>query len=310
MLTKPVIVTAIVSAVGFLLNSTMFYLVLSRGRKTYHYLFSALLFICAIWDMGILLSMLRNSHERELIIYGHMVFIPCSFLYAIIFHFTASYLGRPKKTITIVLWLLGLYSVISLIAGFGGKFDDVFHYSWGNIYRPDRVLQNSALVAIPLGFITFLSCAYMLFQARKSETSRVRRRHMAYIAIGFIALTLATIKLLVLFGVDNAFILPAGMLVNDLFSALIAIAIIKHQLLDVTVIIKKGAIYSLLAGVVIFVFSFMEHVLITYMGELIGGHSQVVHFISVGAGILVLMPIKHRIEKVAEKYFAQKKLAF
>ena len=59
-------------------------------------------------------------------------------------------------------------------------------------------------------------------------------------------------------------------------------------------------------GILLFVFSFSEHVLITTMGELIGGHSQLIHFISIGAGILVMMPLKHRVEGAVEKYFADK----
>jgi hypothetical protein len=100
------------------------------------------------------------------------------------------------------------------------------------------------------------------------------------------------------------------MFVNDIFSAVIAIAIIKHQLFDITLIIKKGAVYSALAGILIFVFSFSEHVLITYLGEIIGGHSQLIHFISIGIGILVLMPVKHRVERFVEQYFGEKRIQF
>jgi len=254
--------------------------------------------------------MLRNSHESELIIYGYIVFLPCTFLAALIYHFTTTYLQQPKKKTTIILWVFSILGFIVLATGLGGKIDDVFHYSWGNIYRLDRTLQISTLFSIPVGFFAAISSSWMLFQESKRESSPIKRRHMIYMAISFAALTLAYVKLAVLYNVDNAFILPAGMFVNDIFSAVIAIAIVKHHLFDITVIIKKGAIYSALAGIVIFVFSFSEHVLITYMGELIGGHSQLIHFISIGVGILVLMPIKHRVEGRVEKIFAEKRVEF
>ena len=310
MLTVPVILTAIISAIGFLLNSGMLFVVLSRGKKAYHYLFSAVLLICAIWDFGILLSMLRNSHESELIIYGYIVILPCTFLAALIYQFTTEYLQQSKKFTSLFLWVFSVLGFIALATGFGGKIDDVFHYSWGNIYRPDRTLQILALFSIPVGWFATLSSSWMLFQESKRETSSIKRRHMIYMAISFAALTLANIKLAVLYNVDNAFLLPAGMFVNDIFSAIIVIAIIKHHLFDITLIIKKGAIYSALVGIVIFVFSFSEHMLITYMGELFGGHSQLIHFISIGVGILVLMPVKHRVEGTVEKFFAEKRVEF
>jgi hypothetical protein len=310
MLSVAVIVTAVISAVGFLLNCGMLYLVLSKGRKNYHYLFSAVLLICAVWDFGILLCMLRNNHESELIIYGYIVVLPCTFLAALIYHFTTTYLQQPKKKTTIVLWVFSILGFILFATGLGGKIDDVFHYSWGNIYRLDRTLQISALFSIPVGWFATISSSWMLFRESKREASPIKKRHMIYMAISFVALTLANVKLAVLFNVDNAFLLPIGMFVNDIFSAVIAIAIIKHHLFDITIIIKKGTIFSVLVGIVIFVFSFSEHVLITYMGELIGGHSQLIHFISIGVGILVLMPIKHRVERAVEKFFEEKSVQF
>ncbi len=310
MFTTPAIFTAIISAMGFLLNCGMLYLVLSRGRKLYHYLFSAVLSICAIWDLGILLCMLRNAHEKELVVYGYIVFLPCIFLTPLIYQFTTTYLGKPKKKTTIFLWIFSAIGFVAIATGLGGKIDDVFQYSWGNIYRPDRRLQILALFSIPIQLFATISSSWMLFQESKRERSPIKRRHMVYIGISFVALTLAAVKLAVLYNVDNAVLLPAGMFVNDIFSAVIAIAIIKLHLFDITVIIKKSAVYSALAGILIFVFSFSEHVLITYMGELIGGHSNVIHYISIGVGILVLMPVKHRVEGLVDKFFEEKMVEF
>ena len=304
-----VIFTAIISLIGLLLNSIMLYLVLSRGRRLYHYLFAAVLLICALWDFGILLSMLRNQHENELIFFGYLVLFPCLFLPALIYQFTSTYLGKSNKA-AIFLWMYGMLGFLLIGTGLGGKIDGVFNYSWGNIYRPDRTLQLLTMLSLPVYWFAMLSSAWMLFQASKGESSFIKRRHMRYMAISFAALTLATIKMTALFNVDCALLLPFGMFVNDIFSALIAVAIIKHNLLDITVVIKKATIYSVLASVVIFVFSFTEHLLITYMGEIIGGPSQLIHFISIGMGIIVLMPIKHRLEGAVDKFFSDKQIEF
>jgi hypothetical protein len=197
-----------------------------------------------------------------------------------------------------------------MATGLGGKIDDVFNYRWGNIYRPDRTLQILTLLAFPTGWFANLSSAWMLFQESKRETSSIRQRHLVYMAVSFTALTLAYIKVTVLYNIDNGFLLPAGMIMNDAFTALIAIAIIKHQLFDITIILKKGMLYSLLAGILIFVMSFSEHILITSIGNLIGGHSEIIHLVSIAVGIAVMMPLKHRIEHAIEKYFAQKQVVF
>ena len=309
MFSIPVIFTAVVSAIGFLINSIMLVLVLTKGRRPYHNLFAAILLICAIWDAGILLTMLRNNHPDELFIYGYVVFIPCTFLTALIYHFTTSYL-QQESILRYIFWGISILGFIGMATGLAGKIDGVYYYSWGNVYRPDRTLQIVALTSIPVGMFATLFSSWNLFTAAKQEESSLTRRHMNYMAVSFLMITLAYIKLGVLFGIDSGLILPAGMFINDIFSALIAIAIIKHHLFDITFIIKKGALYSVMAGILVFIFSFSEHVLITYVGDLIGGHSQIIHFISIGIGILVLMPIKHRLERFVEGFFREKRVQF
>lgn len=233
MLSTTVILTAVISAIGFLLNSGMLYLVVSKGKRAYHYLFAAVLLICAIWDVGILLSMLRNNNEKELIIYGYVVFIPCTFLAPLIYQFTTTYLNRAKKRVTVILWIFSLIGCLAIVTGLGGKIVGVFHYSWGNIYQPDKRLQISTLISLPVSWFAMIYSSWILFQASKRESSVIKRRHLIYMSLSFAALTLANIKLAVLYNVDCPFLLPAGMFVNDIFSAVIAIAIIKHHLFDI-----------------------------------------------------------------------------
>ena len=267
MLTAPVILTAVISTIGFFLNCGMLYLVLSKGRKTYHYLFSAILFICALWDLGILLCMVRNSHERELIIYGYFVFLPCCFLAALIYLFTTTYLQQPKKKTTIFLWVFSILGFIGIATGVAGKIDGVFHYSWGNIYRPDRTLQYVALSFIPGFSFAILSSAWMLFRASQRETSPIRKRHMIYMAISLVAMTLASIKLSVLYNVDNALLLPAGMFVNDVFSAVIAIAIVRHQYLEINLVINRSLVYGSISVILMGVFGGSLLLLSQFFGD-------------------------------------------
>ena len=307
--TATVLLTAVIAAFGLVLNSGMLYLVLSRGRKSYHYLFATVLLICAVWDLGILLSMLRNQSVNELVIYGYIVFIPCVFLSALVYQFTCSYLQQPSR-ISIFLWAFSAFGLLLIATGIGGRIEGVFEYSWGNLYRPDPTLQALILLSMPVYWFATLSSSWKLYQASKRETSPLLRRHLIYMSVSFIALTLANIKIVALFNIDVPLLLPAGMLVNDLFSALIAIAIVKHHLFNITILLKKGVFYSALASFLIFVFSFTEHLLITYFGNIIGGHSKWVHLISIGAGILLLMPIKSRVEGAVERIFAEKEIEF
>ena len=132
-----VLVTAITSFLGFLIASAVTFLVLWRGRKSYHYLFAGVLLIVAIWDLGIFICMMRNSFPDELPIYGYAIALPCMFLPALIYHFTCSYLKEPRRKSTIFIWAFCIISFVLSASGLWGKISGVYHYSWGNIFRPD-----------------------------------------------------------------------------------------------------------------------------------------------------------------------------
>jgi len=305
-----VLATSITSFIGFLLNSTILALVLSRGRKLYHYLFSGFLFICAFWDLGVFLCMIRNSHVNELPIYGYIIWAPCTFMPAIIYHFTCNYLNQPSRKLTIFVWAACIVFFILGFSPMGGKMVGVYHYSWGNIFRPDATLLMGCLASAPfVYFFIWLSCWYLL-RAYRRERSVLKKRHILYILISFFIVSLAMAKVSILYGIDNRYLMPICMFINDIAVALIGVAIIKYQLFDITVIIKKTTIYSVLAAIVIFVFSVSEHLLSTYVGQLLGEESMYIHIISIAAVVGVFMPVRGRLERAIERGFGRKKVKF
>jgi len=308
-MTSPIVIlTAIESGLGSLLTGIVLFLVLSRGRKPYHYLFAAIMFICLIWDLGTCLLMLRNNHLEELPIIGRVAIYPCIFIPALIFHFVNLYTERPIKWAIVLVWVIICLSIVPILAGYFYQIERSYSYHWGNIFRVKPSIID------PLIFIFWyginLSAIWLLYKNEKIETSPLKKRHYIYIISGFLVITFSILKALVTLGIDVAFLLPLGMLLNDIFVSIIGVAIIKDKLFDITVIVKKGTLYSILAGVLIFVYSFVEHILVTYVGERLGENSTTLHLVSIAIGIAVLMPVKNRIEKSVEKYFAHRQFEF
>jgi hypothetical protein len=282
--------------------------ILSNGRKTYHYLFAAFLLICAIWDLGTFLLMIRNTHINELGVIGYIIALMCGFIPALLFHFSNLYTGQPIKWAIILAWVLtGVLWVLTLL-GLVSKVEGVYTYSWGNIFRFAPSVLDPLVMVVWFGFN--LWACWLLFRGAKRAKSDLERRHYLYITSGMLVITFAVVKVGVAMGINLPFLLPLGMFLVDIFNAIIGIAIIKDKLFDITVIIKKSAIYSALAAIVIFVFSFSEHILITYFGEFLGGRSEIINLVSIAIGIAVMMPIKRRVEHAIDKYFAQRKLVF
>jgi hypothetical protein len=132
---------------------------------------------------------------------------------------------------------------------------------------------------------------------------------MKYILTSFIVFSLAQVKVSVALGIDIPFILPVGMLFVDSFGVLIGIAIVKHQLFDITSILKKGTVYSILAVIIIFLFSLSENLIATYFSEIAGEFSEYLYFISIAIVIGTFIPLKKRLDRIINNYFAKKKVS-
>jgi len=282
--------------------------VLSRGRKNYHYLFAAFLLICSIWDLGTFLLMIRNEHVEELDIIGRIAILPCTFIPALIFHFANLYIGKPIKWAVALLWGLTVAMWVPIIAGVVYRIEGIYSYDWGNIFKVMPSVLDPMVFIFWFG-INLWAC-WLLYKGAKRAASRLERRHYIYIVSGFLALTFAIVKALLTMGINISFLLPLGMFLVDIFNAIIGIAIIKDRLFDITVIIQKGTLYSILAGLLILICSLSEHILVTNIGETFREYSNWAHFISIAVGIAILIPVKNRLERSMEGYFAHKKLEF
>jgi hypothetical protein len=282
------------------------FVILSRGRRKYHLLFALLLFAAAFWDLGIFLVMIRNSFLNEIVLYHNLLSIPFSFFPAFVYHFTTIYLNQPRNKSTIVLYAFCSLGPIGGLTGVYQTYSGIYSYNWGNIGRIE--LTAPTIIWYLVYYLSILVSCWFLMRAHRQESSYVTRRHIAYIFVSFIVFSVALIKCWPSFGVDIPFLLPLGILVIGTFGALIGVAIIKDQLFDITVLVRKGIVYSALAAFIIIILDFSQHLIATFLGNMAGEGSTYIHFVSIGVVVVAFTPIKQRLERTLDKILAKKKI--
>lgn len=315
-----VVVTAIVSLLGALINLTVMSLILLRRSKRYHILFSALLTIAAVWDLGIFLSMIRNDFPQEVVQYVNAISILFSLFPAVVFHFTTTYLNQPHTKSTIVIYGYCLMGFMTNLVGVTRTYNGVYSYEWGSMARWNPTYGPIGNIAgagpylmnlwTILYFFTLLFSCWLLYWARKVEKDALNRRHMGYILSSFLVFSLAYVKVSLSFGYDLPYLLPLGILLVDSFGAIIGLAILKDRLFDITVYVRKGVFYSLFTAVIVFVFDFSQHLIATSLGGFVGEESSLAHYGSIAIVIVVFMPLKQRLELAIEGLFAEKRIEF
>jgi hypothetical protein len=236
--------------------------------------------------------------------------VPC------IYHFTCVYLEQPRKKLTVFVWactaIIAIVTSLGMVFGFGPR--ELTHTEAGI----DLTFQGGILASVShfifvfiLLFFIWLAC-WFLYRARRRKTSTLARRHTLYILISFLVISLIFLVLF-LFPIrgGSGWLIPLiHSLATATLGALVGIAIIKESLFDITVIIKKTTIYSILLALVIFIFSLSEHLLATYVSEFFGEHSIFIHIISIAVVIAVLMPIRQKVERTIERFFTKKTVEF
>ncbi|WP_455280605.1 hypothetical protein, partial [[Eubacterium] cellulosolvens] len=158
-----VLVTSIVSLIGFIINMVVMFVILLRGRRKYHLLFALILFTAVSWDIGIFLVMVRNSFPNEIILYQNLLTIPINFFPAFVYHFTTTYLNQSRIKFTIAVYAYCALAPIGFVVGFSQPVIGVYDYSWGSIGR--NTLDYLTIVWWALYNLSILVSCLLLLKA-------------------------------------------------------------------------------------------------------------------------------------------------
>jgi hypothetical protein len=221
---------SMIAGFGFLLNMVVFFLMLFRGRNPYHYLFAGILLISAIWDLGVLVCMLRNESSHEMILVGYLTTVPGVFLLPFLFQFTCSFLDRPMMKTCLLFWIIAAEVALFMSAGKFGHVSEIYAYDWGNFWGGDIYWHRTTLFGIAFYCVLILVACCMVI-ARLYKTSSPRdRRQLLQLLVGYLVLMVASLRVLPSIGEDLIYLLPVGILFNDFCLVLIGASILNHQL--------------------------------------------------------------------------------
>ena len=118
--------------------------------------------------------------------------------------------------------------------------DGTYHYFWG-YYSKAGVLHPVYLI---LFFSIWARGFYLLYRAQSDpDTDPARRNRAKYLFIAFLISILASIDYLPKYGFE---FYPIGFIFIIFFTMIVTYAILRHNLLDIRIVIQRTAIYSLL----------------------------------------------------------------
>ncbi|MDB4349775.1 ATP-binding protein [Omnitrophica bacterium] len=252
-----------------------------------------------IWQFfeGIFLSLTTYNPALNLckLSYIGVILLPICYL-----HFVLEFLKHDKrKIISILFYLFGLWCIYTMFA------TDLFisgarKYFFG-YYPTAGPYHKVYLLSVPFSALTGFA---LLFQEFSKQSDINKRNSIKYLLLAYIAFPMASVDYLPNYNVE---IYPFGFIFVTAFLAFNAYAIVRHQLMEIEVIIKKTLVFTgLFAGAyAIFAgFAFLGQVVFE---QITGGNRWVSLIPSIAVIILILRPLDNFLTAVTDKFLFQKK---
>ena len=301
--TLTVTLSALPPFITAFLYLTMGFFVLSRVRpgEKKKVAYSFWLFTTVHWQLCMVFNYsLKTSHWVPFLmslVYTGIVFIPVSF-YHLMIEFSDA-----KKDFS-WLWVAYGFGFFFAVGCWipGWMVDGFYHYSWG-YYPRAGWLHPAYLVFLVLLVIRMLM---LLFQSQnRKNLSAAEYSRIKLLRWAFICYLPASFDFAINYGLQCY---PMGFIFTLISLGLVSYAIVRHQLFDIRLIIRKTFIYSILTLMLTVVYVAVL-ILMTKILEVVVGGASIYSSAAAAATIAILFqPARSRIQEWMDRYFPRESL--
>ncbi|MFC1571300.1 histidine kinase N-terminal 7TM domain-containing protein [Candidatus Margulisiibacteriota bacterium] len=278
----------------FALGMTLF-VFLKNPRSPINQIFSLLCIETFFWQVCWLVSyFLAGPLAWDLIIrvaWTIVVFIPFTY-----YHFAIVFLNLPaeKKWVKLAyvfgaIFMVLIWSSDLFIAG--------YQEFWWGYYTRGGLLFTLYLAGV---FWCMLRTLFLVFRSAGSEKNRIRKNKLTYVAAAQLLFSLATIEYLIAYGVSFYPIAPFVLIASWL---VITFAIVRHRLLEIEIVIKKTAIYSILTALLSGLFLAIIFIGNYFLGSYLGQFSIWFGIVASFVVAIIFQPLRGRIQKFVDRLF-------
>lgn len=287
-----------------LVNLFLVGVVLGKGFKNrINQVWAFLSFCLAVWSFGTFMLYISSNPAAAMTwlkVYNFgLVLIPATFV-----HFAIAFSGMEKKKSLVLAGVFYVISATFLILSYFGLFNPgVQHYTWG--YYPKagslNLLYDLCFMASP-----FVVAKVMITDFRRSNLRKKNQYKYVFIAM-IVAFVSNVSNFLPIYGNANY---PLGHFGILLTALVISFAIIKYQLMDISIIIRKSAIYSVITAIVTAVYVVIV-LLLQYAFRGITGNQSIYAVAIVGLIVAITFePLRRYVQVGIDRLFFKQRLEY
>ena len=252
----------------------------------------------ALWGFGSLIATQESNYDLSMfwwkITYIGVISVPTVF-----FHFICVLLDYKRKLFIRFLYILtAIFLIINLF--FENLFLKNIHLAYGNLYwwGPPGVIHNIFYVAFYLLLTTY---SFFLMFKKFKTSSGFKRTQIIYFMVG---------SAIGWIGSEGCFLTGWNINIYPVFNFMIAVypiilgyAMLRHNLLEIQIIIKKTLIYSISISILSICYFIGIYTLEKVFSTLIGYRSMPLAIIMIIFFSMLFIPLKNKIQIFIDKNF-------
>ncbi len=228
---------------------------------------------------------------------GH---IPVLF-YAPVFYYICILLTkRPLKKEIKYIIIASIANVILLSFLFSTNLyiATVKRYFWG--YYPTAGILLPIEIAITVLIVTRGSyLLYITYRYNPNKLPKAELNKLKYFTLAFAIYMLSCCDFMQKYGIETY---PLGFVFSIIFLYIISYAILRHKLLDINIIFRKGLIYSVLLSIISVLYFALAFLSENIFRKAVGYSSPGLTLAIIIFFILIFQPLKNNIQRIIDKY--------
>ncbi len=231
---------------------------------------------------------------------GHIFPIILSPLY---YHFCITYLRKKEVILPLFLYIFAIFLSI-LIFNSDLYIRNVTLRYWGYYPKggPLALLDFALHGAVGIRCIIFLTKQLKIEKAVHNFVEYNRLKYLTF-ALGLFLLAVSDYIPKFISGVY-----PFGLIFMSLFLYLSTYCIIRHNLLNINVVFRKGAIYSILISIITVIYFILIFLLENLFRGYAGYKSIPLTIAIITLFILIFQPLKNKVQHIVDKYFFRRSI--
>lgn len=270
---------------------------LIKGTEKSHKLFGLhTLSVC--WWSFCEIRLISSTNYETALFWGHTMFIGIFLISNFFFHFTISFFGIKNKG-----WVIRFVYLANLIfiALSPTKYivTDVMPKFYVRYYA-------SPGIALHFATILFFVCAsysiWKIFEEYRNSSGG-RRNQLKYLLLSMLmGFGSGSVNFLLVYSI-NISILPFLSYIGSLYAGVATYAILRHHLMDINIVIKRTAVYSILVTLITIIYFIIVYIMESLFRGFVGYKSIPWTLGVIALFILIFQPLKNLIQSFVDKYF-------